>query len=74
MKINAKEIAEKIHARGLESSTKHIEDVIFEALMNAFSPSLDEWAEEVLERLEELEHPEPKTKAEYDERYGLDKE
>lgn len=74
MKINTKDIAEKIQARGLDSSARHIEDVITEMLINSINPQLEAWTEEVLEHLQELEHPEPRNKEEYDERYGLDKE
>ena len=74
MKPDLKEIAAKIKDRGLESSTRHIEDVIVEMIINQLSPQLDAWTEEVIEQLQELEHPEPRTKAEYYERYGLDKE
>jgi hypothetical protein len=74
MKLDTKDIADKIKARGLETSTKHIEDVITEMILTSINPQLEKWTEQVLEHLQELEHPKPRNKAEYEERMGIDKE
>jgi len=71
-KINTKDIADKIRAKGLESSTRHIEDTIFEMILQSID--IEGLTEQVLEHLQELEHPEPRNKAEYDERIGADKD
>jgi len=73
-KPDLKDIAEKLHSKDLSSNYKHIEDRIYEAIINRLDRQLEAWTEEVIEIMQELEHPEPRTKAEYDERYGLDKE
>lgn len=70
MKLNTKDIADKIQARGLDSSNMHIEDVITEMILTSINPQLEKWTEQVLEHLQELEHPKPRNKADYDERYG----
>jgi hypothetical protein len=72
MKLGTKDIADKIKARGLETSTKHIEDVITELILTSINPQLEKWTEQVLEHLQELEHPKPRNKAEFDERYGYE--
>ena len=72
-KPDLQELAQKIIDKG-QSSDRHIEDTITEMLLNRINPQLEAWTEEVLEIMQELEHPEPSTKAEYDERIGADKE
>ena len=73
IKPDLQELAQKIIDNG-QSSDRHIEDIITEMLLNRINPQLEAWTEEVLEIMQELEHPEPRNKEEYDERYGLDKE
>jgi hypothetical protein len=71
MKLNTKDIAERIHSNTYHnSSTKHIEDVITEMILTSINPQIEKWTEQVLEHLQELEHPKPRNKADYDERYG----
>lgn len=72
MKIDTKDIAEKIAARDLRSNSMHIEDVIYEMIINRLDSQIEKWTDEVIEELQELEHPELRSKAEYDEKYGYD--
>ena len=73
IKPDLQELAQKIIDNG-QSSDRHIEDIITEMLLNRINPQLEAWTEEVLEIMQELEHPAPRTKAEYDERVGADKD
>jgi hypothetical protein len=57
-------IAKLLHDKGLKSTDHNrIIDNIWDLVID-----------KVIDKMEELEHPEPRNKAEYDERYGLDKE
>lgn len=69
-KPNLKDIADKIRTKGLESSSRHIEDTIYDMLIDKLDDQLESWTDEVIEILQDMEHPEPRTKAEYDERNG----
>ena len=74
MKIDTQYIAELIRLKGMKSTDAGVEDVIQDYILVEMRAYLDDRATDIIERLQELEHPEPTTKAEYDERYGMDKE
>lgn len=74
MKVDIKEIAFRLNEAGRLSSSINIEDLITEAILEQINPELVKLTEQVIEQMQELEHPEPSNVAEYNERYGLDKE
>jgi hypothetical protein len=75
MKLNLDKIAAKMREKGFNSyhraSHGIAQEMIVETLLSEIQPQLDKWSEEVLEKLQELEHPEPRNKEEYNERYGI---
>lgn len=71
--IDIEEIARFLHDRGETSNDKNIEDRITEIVLDYFCDYIGNSTNEILEKMQELEHPEPRNKAEYDERFGLDK-
>lgn len=71
MKIDIEQIAKDIIKDGWNSNDKHIDDVIIERLLNDINKWLQDRTNEVIEKMQELEHPEPRNKAEYDERYEI---
>lgn len=71
-KPNIKEIAAKLHDNGVNSYHSQVSDLASEALINAINEELSQWTEEVIAELENLEHPQPENKAEYDEMLGFD--
>ena len=73
MNVNTKDIAAKL-SEDYRSNSINIEDLITEAILESINPELVRLTDEVIAEMQELEHPEPRSKAEYDERYGLDKE
>lgn len=73
-KIDTKDIAFRLHEDGHRSNSIHIEDLITEALIESINPELVRLTDEVIAEMQELEHPEPRNREEYNERYGLDKE
>lgn len=74
MKVDIKDIAFRLREAGRRSDDRNIEDVITERLLESINGQISKLTEQVIEEMQELEHPEPRNKAEYDERYGLDKE
>jgi small basic protein len=74
MKIDTQYIAELLALKGRRSNDVGIEDLIQEYILIEIKAHLDQLTGAVIERLQDIEHPEPTTKAEYDERYGIDKE
>lgn len=73
MNVNTKYIAAKL-SEDYRSNSINIEDLITEAILEQINPELVRLTDEVIAEMQELEHPEPRNKAEYDERYGLDRD
>lgn len=74
MKVDVKYIAELLAYKGRRSNSINIEDEIQEFILIEMKAHLDKLTDEVIAEMQELEHPAPRNREEYNERYGLDKE
>lgn len=72
--VDPKKIAEKLRESEHYSFDINIEYVIENAIIDELNTYMKRLSSEVIQELQTLEHPEPRTKEEYNERYGLDKE
>lgn len=73
MKVDKNTIIEELRLKGVTSSTKFIEDKVFDLILQQLDKQIIKLTNDVISDLKELEHGQPKTKQEYDERFGLDK-
>lgn len=70
-KLGTEDIAFRLNESGYRSDSSNIEDLITESLLEQINPFLVAQTEQVIQEMQELEHPEPRTREEYNERYGL---
>lgn len=73
MKIDVKELAEKL-LETIDPNRKYAEETIYNSILEILELDLQKLAEEVKDKMIEISHPQPRNKAEYDEKIGVDNE
>lgn len=70
MKVDTKSIAEYLKSKGFDSSTKNIDDLITELILDQINTELVELSNQVITDLQEMERPKNITREEYEEKYA----
>ena len=71
MNINPRDLAIKLKEKGYNSDRRSLYQLTQEEMEEHLQKDVDNPYEQVRAELEDLEHPEPRTRDEYNERWGL---
>lgn len=74
MKLDIDYMAHILHGIGVKSTQKNIDDILTEHIINELNLQLIEWTDNIKDKLEELEHPDPETLEEYNERNNVNED